>query len=304
MANWMNYIPKTIKLSEICMPGSHDAGMIAGQEYFPGNKYACQDLTIYQQCYQGVRFFDLRIGKNNNNAAAYHGFPPFREYGVRCSTFLNDVAQFLTEQPSEFVVVRIDHTKAGTEEMLNLVQHHQAHIKLPANGGFDIGRYRRRDVMGHMILLCKEGDHFTEHRPAARPFCHEYRKGNVIDVNGQLTTILGDYSDENRRMQILNKQIPQWDAFRLLKGDNPSLLYCLYLTNTGQILSRLNMNIRQLTESQDHGMKPWIIQGNNLQGRFRVAMVIPNIIFHDFCDEQTCERIVALNRWVLRLNNI
>ena len=60
--NWMSGLKGTRKLVELCLPGSHDAGvykdLTAGVN--PGASARCQYSNIYEQAMVGSRVFDVR----------------------------------------------------------------------------------------------------------------------------------------------------------------------------------------------------------------------------------------------------
>jgi hypothetical protein len=60
--NWMSGLKGTRKLVELCLPGSHDAGVYrdvnAGVK--PGSSTRCQYSNIWQQAMHGSRVFDVR----------------------------------------------------------------------------------------------------------------------------------------------------------------------------------------------------------------------------------------------------
>ena len=60
--NWMSGLKGTRKLVELCLPGSHDAGVYrdlnAGVK--PGSSTRCQYSNIWDQAMSGSRVFDIR----------------------------------------------------------------------------------------------------------------------------------------------------------------------------------------------------------------------------------------------------
>lgn len=105
-ASWMENALGTIgnrALSQIAMPGSHDAGM-----YWNSGLYALaetQDTTINQQLYAGVRYFDLRPHWTGSDLEIYHG--PL--YAESAQTVLNDVASFMQTNRRELVILKFSH---------------------------------------------------------------------------------------------------------------------------------------------------------------------------------------------------
>src|SRR6267154_1603304 len=89
--NWMSGLKGNRKLVELCLPGSHDAGVYrdpaAGVK--PGSSARTQYSNIWQQAKDG-----------------YLG-----EYGGTLLSAMDDAATFLKVFPTEFLIFRIGHTK-------------------------------------------------------------------------------------------------------------------------------------------------------------------------------------------------
>jgi hypothetical protein len=91
-----------VKLNQITMPGSHDAGM-----YRPGvtDVSNTQHLTIFDQLTAGSRFFDLRICVWNAwdfELWTWHG----ASYGGKLDDILDDVRRFIAANPTEAVFLK------------------------------------------------------------------------------------------------------------------------------------------------------------------------------------------------------
>src|SRR5215204_4241332 len=123
------------KLNEIVMAGSHDAGITQG-----ASNVQTQDLDIGGQATAGVRVFDIRItgaivkkgeGAKVVTLKTFHGSAsPFKskgldlrtgektkmatelwygEFGMTLSKILNDAKKFVTNNSSEFLILKFDH---------------------------------------------------------------------------------------------------------------------------------------------------------------------------------------------------
>ena len=106
-ANWMSFIPNDMVLSDVTIPGTHDAATAYTETQF--NYMAqCQQLSINDQLYSGVRYFDLRL---NRMIWLIHG-----SYGVVCEykgknleieTVMDWIKDFLKNNPKETVILQI-----------------------------------------------------------------------------------------------------------------------------------------------------------------------------------------------------
>lgn len=104
--SWMEDTLEGIKdrrLSEIVLPGSHDAGMY--ETTVPQLAARTQDADLYGQLQAGVRYFDLRPHWNGSELVIFHG--PIVAESVQ--TVLNQVRQFMTEGHKELVILKFSH---------------------------------------------------------------------------------------------------------------------------------------------------------------------------------------------------
>jgi hypothetical protein len=96
---WMGDLPDGLLISELSVPGSHDA-----MARFGGPAPRCQTLTLDRQLNAGIRTFDIRLRHIEDVFAIHHGAYFQNAY------FGNDVLQvfidFLAEHPSETIFMR------------------------------------------------------------------------------------------------------------------------------------------------------------------------------------------------------
>ena len=123
--NWMSGLKGTRKLVELCLPGSHDAGVYQDQKagVKPGSSTRCQYSKIWKQAMSGSRVFDIRcflrttgVFKKKKTPTMGHFFKEGKdgylgEYGGTLMSALDDAATFLKVYPTEFLIFRIGHTK-------------------------------------------------------------------------------------------------------------------------------------------------------------------------------------------------
>lgn len=116
--NWMKYLPDSMPITEINMPGTHDSGTahMGGPAFNPLAR--CQYDNIKDQMNKGLRVFDIRLtgeGKPDDLDDCFamnlcHNFLSCDKSGG-CSVellYLSDVADwarsFLKDHPTETVV--------------------------------------------------------------------------------------------------------------------------------------------------------------------------------------------------------
>jgi hypothetical protein len=135
--NWMKGLNVNRKLVELCLPGSHDAGVywdtrtpFWGRPHVlePGSDVRCQSGPILHQATDGSRVFDIRVYLRGEWDESNKTEKPNREtptmghfffetihgkaggYGGTLITALHDATHFLNAYPSEFIIFRIGHT--------------------------------------------------------------------------------------------------------------------------------------------------------------------------------------------------
>jgi 1-phosphatidylinositol phosphodiesterase len=101
LSNWMGSLGDDLSISEISIPGAHDAGAL--YEPWPGTAI-CQDLTIGEQLEAGIRFLDIRCRHIEDAFAIHHG-------SIYQHMNFDDVLEycwdFLSDYPTECIVMSV-----------------------------------------------------------------------------------------------------------------------------------------------------------------------------------------------------
>ncbi len=107
--DWMHDLDDKLRLSELSIPGSHDAG--ARLEPIPGTA-RCQSLSIAEQLTAGVRFLDIRCRHLHDSFAIYHGIA---DQKLTFAEVIGAVQAFLKANPAECVILSVkeESTAAG-----------------------------------------------------------------------------------------------------------------------------------------------------------------------------------------------
>lgn len=113
--DWMGQLDDNTFLSQVSIPGTHDSATGEGWTGFWGEMFGpstglTQDLSIAQQLECGVRAFDLRPCVVDNELAINHGILQTK---AMFPETLRQLCQFVTEHPTEFVVVVMRHESDG-----------------------------------------------------------------------------------------------------------------------------------------------------------------------------------------------
>ena len=156
---------KTLK--EITLPGTHDSGafnltasiIVPGEaneleakiieiaeyvgipaEYLITVWALAQDQDFYSQMVGGIRYFDLRCGWDNDTQTwrTFH-----MEFGHPLENLLSDLNRFMTEFPSEIVVVEASHqdgapTIDDDTELADLLIHYLGDFIYPRGESLDL----------------------------------------------------------------------------------------------------------------------------------------------------------------------
>ncbi|OQP51963.1 phosphatidylinositol diacylglycerol-lyase [Niastella populi] len=97
--SWMQSLPDSYLLSQLSIPGSHDAG--ASYEPISGTA-RCQSLTIAEQLNAGIRFLDIRCRHIDNAFAIHHGSI---YQNLNFDDVINACISFLTSNPGECIIM-------------------------------------------------------------------------------------------------------------------------------------------------------------------------------------------------------
>lgn len=107
LATWMSSLKDDALLNQIVLPGSHDAGT-NGMSWL-GRTQQC---SVKEQLSLGVRYFDLRVNRVEDDYVIYHSIIN----GARFDPILDDIASFIRENPSETLLLDFQHFSNGSEE--------------------------------------------------------------------------------------------------------------------------------------------------------------------------------------------
>ncbi|GAB5553287.1 MAG: hypothetical protein Sapg2KO_28780 [Saprospiraceae bacterium] len=115
---WMSKLPGTTKLSDVSLPGTHNAAARYG-----GVAPECQSWTIKEQLNAGIRYFDIRVSRFGNNLLIFHGdFYQKQTFDTAVDgnpAVFDEFKNFLDANPGETIVLKI--SSAGTPTEKNLL---------------------------------------------------------------------------------------------------------------------------------------------------------------------------------------
>ena len=98
---WMSALEDDRAINELSIPGTHDSGATHSIADVAGK---CQSLSIEDQLYMGVRFFDIRLQQVEDEFNIVHSFV---DQGTEFEDVLEEMVEFVIENPSEFLIISI-----------------------------------------------------------------------------------------------------------------------------------------------------------------------------------------------------
>lgn len=135
--SWMSALPDDQPLSEVTMPGTHNTMALYGGVYAE-----CQTWSLASQLRAGVRFLDVRVRHVNGNLTIHHGVSYQRAH---FGHVLEGVVDFLTEFPTETVLMRVKEEFSETNDIYGAVVDY-------------IHRYANWDMLWHSRLVPTVGE--------------------------------------------------------------------------------------------------------------------------------------------------
>lgn len=331
-------------LNSIVMAGSHDAGVTAG-----GSNTKTQEQDILGQACSGVRIFDIRItgavvkkGSDKNVVAlkAYHGKGPSSkkdavdlrtnqddrmkvksmwagEYGMTLTKILTDAAKFVTQNTSEFLILKFD-------KCHNWPQIAEACVQVLGTtiytGGGNLNTKTLRQLQGKVIVtFTKDGIEAVggTYGPAQGILgIKNLSKGGSYDNSYEGLQYFGSGGTQalafwRTRSQKIAENIEKQTKLMAKGGQgNPNVMGMMYWTTTGitdSIRDRNNAmwaqpSVERLRRMWHQGLEHAIQSRinvytniNGFAGGQRLKAFMPNFVMIDFADDQKCQEIYELN---------
>ncbi len=124
LSNWMSSLSNDVKLTELSIPGSHDAAARVDYSNIRGTARA-QSLSISEQLNFGTRFLDIRNRRVNDEFQIYHGIVDQR---ISFSQVLQQVYAFLNSNTNETIIMSIKEEQAPISSTMSFVDILNKHI--------------------------------------------------------------------------------------------------------------------------------------------------------------------------------
>lgn len=106
---WMKYVDDNKLLDELSIPGTHDSGTcsVDNDTEPQSSQVKCQQDYIPTQLLEGIRYFDIRLGKGNDPGICHGDFYLFKKdgYYLHLSDVIGCFKTFLSENPREALII-------------------------------------------------------------------------------------------------------------------------------------------------------------------------------------------------------
>lgn len=358
MNKWMSAIDPELLLKDIIMPGSHDAGMSyenvtptgiltggviglagiaglgvggVGANYGFKQLGCTHDLDILGQCNAGSRFFDVRLTRTFGRTITHHtagdSYTVGGTTGQTGLAILNDVYKFLSDNDSEFVILRISHTyDRETAEIFikELTNHNLASKSMLCTDNGNLVNKTIGQLRGRAIIIFEEALFFkkTDKKSALmyqsdqiyRGF-HTFRQVKDDDVKDKFYKTSSTLQKERVKLQ---------NAIASFKEDVCGIMTCGNYSNSSDIKEVMKGQKKKIEAHKTHagkGYKPhlfvisWTQTGGSVRNHTlaengthkklpELCKVLlddyettdwPQVISMDFIDDIVCSQIVELN---------
>lgn len=318
--NWMSGLDSKRKLVELCLPGSHDAGVYRDQKagVNPGSSTRCQYSNIWQQAMHGSRVFDVRcflrttgVFQKKKTPTMGHFFKEGKdgylgEYGGTLLSALEDAATFLNVYPTEFLIFRIGHTKC-TGNIAEALQQFRKTTD-PITHRLPYASVIHRGATGNLAdlevwqlrgkLLLVFDKEFNSPNFSTDDGYYPYCKYPSIAQTG--LTFCGKYSGGvGTSLALKSKNKGNWSAEGSVNitnaaceehrkhGGRDHLLWVYWQETGGDVLKNTTAT-QGMHARLDKFLSDIRDPKNNLPK--------PNVIGHDFVNANTCRKILKMNR--------
>lgn len=121
-ANWMKRVGNGLRLDQIMMPGSHDAGMSELHHCAPpigaGGSTKTQGGSVGQQLVDGSRYFDIRVDYDYDTLVTYHRTDGWGCNGQDLKVVLDQAQAFVVAHPTETAILKFSHIRKYDGSMM------------------------------------------------------------------------------------------------------------------------------------------------------------------------------------------
>lgn len=318
-SNWMgnNFeCLKDRKLTEIALPGSHDAGMYKSRDCSSKGIFGpsecntkTQAHTIADQLSKGIRYFDLRPIWDSKYDYLDIGhftevFIPIKKIslgfwgclGCSLEEVLEDVSCFAAAHPNELVLLLFSHYLDRRADRQDLPSEFEKQLTIKV-----------KDILGpHLVknpseinLLSLSLEKILDKGSVIALFDNVQTDWPNGVLNSDRLPITGEYSDtEDFNKMAMNQfaELDKWFSPPENKGKKLFLLSWTLTQSDGHAASCCNVpdtpSIEELAKNANSRLAE-VYQ----QGRYAEKFNFPNILLTDYCDDHPTRICQQINAW-------
>lgn len=195
---WMDYVDDDIMFNQIIMPGSHDAA-----SYTMKALAETQSNTIYEQLNNGVRYFDIRVRRDDDRLVIYHSIIN----GVDYEDVAKDIGRFAKENPSQFFIIDLSTRDGVINDALIMLDSYASLDNHALSGNNNVNHMTMGDLRGSgkqfVILYSSIPDDYQDYVHSRKdnlvspyiPLYH-YLEGDGLIVEGHRVYLEQAVSDK------------------------------------------------------------------------------------------------------------
>lgn len=224
---WMSALNDSLNLKDICMPGSHDAGMYFTSLNFNGDGdllgsgiALTQSKNFREQLGFGIRYFDLRpeydsSKRGENRFHVYHGMAT----GPLIKDIMNDIISFF-EHPNgknETVIIGLTNFKSFEKDsekidLLNFIIEKLGRFMYRLPNDKNLGSLKLSEVRGKIIFLLDVSDEKGEYSRLTKAnsishfFTKQIFKSCVFDEYANTTSYEYMYKNQINHFKSFNQE--------------------------------------------------------------------------------------------------
>jgi 1-phosphatidylinositol phosphodiesterase len=306
LANWMLQLDDNIKLNQLIMPGSHDAGMSELHHCDIGSNIntglvQTQGLSISKQLQAGSRYFDIRVDYDHKELVTYHRSGDSGCNGQSLETVFNESVEFIKSHRSETFILKFSHIRSNRnkeqeikeriDQFISQVKYKEFLFIQPDNlvnlAEIPLGSFR-----GKFVLVFDYPEFINVKQGRFR-----YHDGFEVDKSETIVkrlksyepnlTVCDSYSDTTTLDKMKKDQLNKLDKYG---GFGKDYLFLLSWTLTSGFKTFFGGSVKELAAQANTALPEALYQQIVLSGK-----AIPNIVYIDYVNAITTKCIIQYN---------
>lgn len=305
-ATWMKQLDDGIKLNQLIMPGSHDAGMSElhhcdlGSDMNTG-MVKTQALNILQQLEAGSRYFDIRVDYDHKELVTYHRSGSAGCNGQSLADVMDQAVTFIRSHPSETFILKFSHIRSNRgkeEEIIQRVDQFVSQMKyreylfVQTDNLVNLAELPLGSFRGKFVLAFDYPDYINVRQGHFR-----YHDGFQVDKSETVVlkllgympniTVCDSYSDTTDLKKMEKDQLGKLDKYG---GLGKEYLFLLSWTLTPGVGTFFGGSIEELAAKANAALPDVLHQQIVVSGK-----PTPNIVYIDYVNAVTTKSIIQYN---------